>query len=137
MDCFRQIVRLFEEPLRRNTCRDLEIGPPMNFRKEELPLSIADDALTRRSHGSLEKHVKVQPVVYPTSPADKTDKTWAKMRRLNMRSIQPLSDRERVILTPDIHGKFNHLSSQQKKNNSNGSVRLQQRGGSIFQSWFC
>ncbi|KAL3246514.1 hypothetical protein ABHI18_012704 [Aspergillus niger] len=82
----------------------------MNFRKKELPLFIADDTLTLRSHGSLEKHVKVQPVVYPTSPADKT---WAKIRSFNVKGTQPISDRDHVILIPDIQGEINHLSSKQ------------------------
>ncbi|KAL5355715.1 hypothetical protein BJX96DRAFT_170932 [Aspergillus floccosus] len=93
MDCLRQIVRLVKAPFRRNSHRVLEIGPPMNFRKEELPSFFADDdALTLHSHGStLEKHVMVQSVEYQPSPADSLR---AQVRRLSVKGIQPLAGHE-------------------------------------------
>ncbi|KAJ5558878.1 hypothetical protein N7461_002850 [Penicillium sp. DV-2018c] len=42
MDCFRQIFRCLKSPFRRNKGRIIEIGPPTNFRKEELPACFSD-----------------------------------------------------------------------------------------------
>ncbi|KAL4893554.1 hypothetical protein BDV59DRAFT_201738 [Aspergillus ambiguus] len=94
MDCIRQLVRLVKAPFRRNSHRVLEIGPPMNFRKEELPSFFCDDdALTLHSRGStLEKHVMVQAVEYPPSSA--ADTIRAQVRRLSVKGMQPLPDHE-------------------------------------------
>ncbi|OQD76449.1 hypothetical protein PENDEC_c004G04870 [Penicillium decumbens] len=42
MECFRQIYRCIKSPFARNKGRILEIGPPTNFRKEELPACFSD-----------------------------------------------------------------------------------------------
>ncbi|KAJ5713605.1 uncharacterized protein N7483_010786 [Penicillium malachiteum] len=43
MECFRQVFRCFKAPFtRRNTGTVIEIGPPTNFRKEELPACFSD-----------------------------------------------------------------------------------------------
>ncbi|CAI7677587.1 unnamed protein product [Penicillium pancosmium] len=42
MECFRQIFRCIKAPFRREKPRALEIGPPTNFRKEELPACFSD-----------------------------------------------------------------------------------------------
>ncbi|CAI7656599.1 unnamed protein product [Penicillium discolor] len=42
MECFRQIFRCLKAPLRRDKGRIIEIGPPTNFRKEELPAYFSD-----------------------------------------------------------------------------------------------
>ncbi|KAJ5121669.1 uncharacterized protein N7515_009630 [Penicillium bovifimosum] len=42
MDCFRQIFRCLKGPFRREKGRVIEIGPPTNFRKEELPACFSD-----------------------------------------------------------------------------------------------
>ncbi|CAI7644542.1 unnamed protein product [Penicillium viridicatum] len=42
MECFRQIFRCLKTPLRRDKGRIIEIGPPTNFRKEELPAYFSD-----------------------------------------------------------------------------------------------
>ncbi|PWY89037.1 hypothetical protein BO70DRAFT_359345 [Aspergillus heteromorphus CBS 117.55] len=45
MECFRQIARLVKSPFRREKQQHkvLEIGPPTDFRKEELPAFFSDD----------------------------------------------------------------------------------------------
>ncbi|CAI7647938.1 unnamed protein product [Penicillium glandicola] len=42
MECFRQIFRCLKAPFRREKGRIIEIGPPTNFRKEELPAYFSD-----------------------------------------------------------------------------------------------
>ncbi|KAJ5178266.1 uncharacterized protein N7500_000965 [Penicillium coprophilum] len=42
MECFRQILRCLKTPFRREKGRIIEIGPPTNFRKEELPAYFSD-----------------------------------------------------------------------------------------------
>ncbi|KAJ5629387.1 hypothetical protein N7528_003044 [Penicillium herquei] len=43
MECFRQAFRCFKAPFtKRNTGTVIEIGPPTNFRKEELPACFSD-----------------------------------------------------------------------------------------------
>ncbi|KAJ5952628.1 uncharacterized protein N7479_011041 [Penicillium vulpinum] len=42
MECFRQIFRCLKAPLRREKGKIIEIGPPTNFRKEELPTYFSD-----------------------------------------------------------------------------------------------
>ncbi|KXG47776.1 uncharacterized protein PGRI_016460 [Penicillium griseofulvum] len=42
MECFRQIFRCLKSPFRREKGRIIEIGPPTNFRKEELPAYFSD-----------------------------------------------------------------------------------------------
>ncbi|KAJ5250172.1 hypothetical protein N7489_000582 [Penicillium chrysogenum] len=42
MECFRQIFRCLKTPFRREKGRIIEIGPPTNFRKEELPAYFSD-----------------------------------------------------------------------------------------------
>ncbi|CDM31103.1 unnamed protein product [Penicillium roqueforti FM164] len=42
MECFRQIFRCLKAPFKRDKGRIIEIGPPTNFRKEELPAYFSD-----------------------------------------------------------------------------------------------
>ncbi|KAJ5497195.1 hypothetical protein N7463_009182 [Penicillium fimorum] len=42
MECFRQIFRCLKAPFRHDKGRIIEIGPPTNFRKEELPAYFSD-----------------------------------------------------------------------------------------------
>ncbi|KGO75528.1 hypothetical protein PITC_082350 [Penicillium italicum] len=42
MECFRQIFRCLKAPLKRDKGRIIEIGPPTDFRKEELPAYFSD-----------------------------------------------------------------------------------------------
>ncbi|KAJ5812815.1 hypothetical protein N7447_009838 [Penicillium robsamsonii] len=42
MECFRQIFRCLKAPFRRDKGMIIEIGPPTNFRKEELPAYFSD-----------------------------------------------------------------------------------------------
>ncbi|KAJ5295507.1 hypothetical protein PENANT_c001G05970 [Penicillium antarcticum] len=42
MECFRQVFRCVKAPFTRNKGRIIEIGPPTNFRKEELPACFSD-----------------------------------------------------------------------------------------------
>ncbi|KAJ5433331.1 uncharacterized protein N7458_012487 [Penicillium daleae] len=42
MECFRQIYRYLKAPFSRNQGKIIEIGPPTNFRKEELPACFSD-----------------------------------------------------------------------------------------------
>ncbi|KAJ5102027.1 hypothetical protein NUU61_004249 [Penicillium alfredii] len=42
MECFRQIFRCIKSPFTRTKQPVLEIGPPTNFRKEELPACFSD-----------------------------------------------------------------------------------------------
>ncbi|KAF9889565.1 hypothetical protein FE257_007275 [Aspergillus nanangensis] len=94
MDCIRQIVRLVKSPFRRTSHRVLEIGPPMNFRKEELPSFFCDDdSETLHSHGSTpEKHVMVHTV--DCHPSSTTEKIRTQVRRLSVKGVQPLPDHD-------------------------------------------
>ncbi|KAJ5279180.1 hypothetical protein N7478_004552 [Penicillium angulare] len=42
MECFRQMFRCLKAPFTRREERGIEIGPPTNFRKEELPACFSD-----------------------------------------------------------------------------------------------
>ncbi|KAJ5371068.1 uncharacterized protein N7496_007160 [Penicillium cataractarum] len=42
MECFRLIFRCLKAPFARNQGKIIEIGPPTNFRKEELPACFSD-----------------------------------------------------------------------------------------------
>ncbi|OOQ88048.1 hypothetical protein PEBR_14728 [Penicillium brasilianum] len=42
MECFRQIFRCLKAPFARNQGKIIDIGPPTNFRKEELPACFSD-----------------------------------------------------------------------------------------------
>ncbi|KAJ5900850.1 uncharacterized protein N7473_004920 [Penicillium subrubescens] len=42
MECFQQIFRCLKAPFVRNQGKIIEIGPPTNFRKEELPACFSD-----------------------------------------------------------------------------------------------
>ncbi|KAJ6119099.1 hypothetical protein N7471_013050 [Penicillium samsonianum] len=42
MGCFRQVFRCLKAPFRRERGRFIEVGPPTNFRKEELPACFSD-----------------------------------------------------------------------------------------------
>ncbi|OJJ51145.1 hypothetical protein ASPZODRAFT_127170 [Penicilliopsis zonata CBS 506.65] len=52
MECFRQIVRFVKSPFQKSAApRIIEIGPPTNFRKENMP-AFFSDADTLTSHDS-------------------------------------------------------------------------------------
>ncbi|KKK21285.1 hypothetical protein ARAM_001282 [Aspergillus rambellii] len=92
MDCFRQIVRLVKSPFRRNKHRVLEIGPPTDFRKEEMPsFFVDDDALTLHSRTALEKDTIIKTIEQEPSTRDKLK---SHVRRLSVKMSRPLIDHE-------------------------------------------
>ncbi|KAE8150599.1 hypothetical protein BDV25DRAFT_108340 [Aspergillus avenaceus] len=95
MECFRQIGRLVKSPFQRDPQpnRGLEIGPPTNFRKEEMPTFVADDdAQTLHSHGStLEKDTMVSTLEREPSARQRIKNN---VRRLSVRVARPLSEHE-------------------------------------------
>ncbi|KAL4867130.1 hypothetical protein BDV12DRAFT_198478 [Aspergillus spectabilis] len=92
MDCFRQIYRLVKSPFTRTKHRVLEIGPPTNFRKEELPSFFADDdAITLHSRTVLEKDAIVQTTEEEPS---KRERIRSHVRRLSVKVSRPLVDTE-------------------------------------------
>ncbi|KAL2789269.1 hypothetical protein BJX66DRAFT_339543 [Aspergillus keveii] len=92
MDCFRQIYRLIRSPFQRTQHRVLEIGPPTNFRKEELPSFFADDdAITLHSRTALEKDAIVSTTEQEPSTRDKIK---SQVRRLSVKMSRPLSEAE-------------------------------------------
>ncbi|KAL5337719.1 hypothetical protein BJX70DRAFT_399354 [Aspergillus crustosus] len=92
MDCFRQIYRLVKSPFTHTKHRVLEIGPPTNFRKEELPSFFADDdAITLHSRTMLEKDAIVQTTEEEPS---KRERIRSHVRRLSIKVSRPLVDTE-------------------------------------------
>ncbi|KAL2862268.1 uncharacterized protein BJX67DRAFT_385767 [Aspergillus lucknowensis] len=90
MDCFRQIYRLIRNPFTRPQRRVLEIGPPTNFRKEELPSFFADDdAITLHSRTALEKDAIVKTTEQERSTRDRIK---SQVRRLSVKMSRPLVD---------------------------------------------
>ncbi|KAA8648279.1 uncharacterized protein ATNIH1004_004163 [Aspergillus tanneri] len=93
MECFRQIVRLIKSPFERESHRVLEIGPPTNFRKEELPAFFSDDdALTVHSNGSTnEKEAIIKEMERRPSTCDKIKD---QVRRLSVIAQRPSPDQD-------------------------------------------
>ncbi|KAL4923989.1 uncharacterized protein BDV17DRAFT_295892 [Aspergillus undulatus] len=92
MDCFRQIYCLIKSPFTRSQHQVIEIGPPTNFRKEELPSFFADDdAITLHSRTVLEKDAIVNTTEDEPS---KRDKIKSQVRRLSVKVSRPLIDAE-------------------------------------------
>ncbi|PWY79048.1 hypothetical protein BO83DRAFT_218822 [Aspergillus eucalypticola CBS 122712] len=111
MECFRQIARLVKSPFRREKQQKvLEIGPPTDFRKEELPAFFSDDesvlsrldhsathlticsAATLHSRGStLEKEKEAAATAMERQPSTR-DKIKTHVRRLSVRVARPVSD---------------------------------------------
>ncbi|PYI06742.1 hypothetical protein BO78DRAFT_110252 [Aspergillus sclerotiicarbonarius CBS 121057] len=94
MDCFRQIARLVKSPFRREKQQKvLEIGPPTDFRKEELPAFFSDDdAATLHSRGSTLEKEKEAAVTAMERQSSTRDKIKTHVRRLSVRVARPLSD---------------------------------------------
>ncbi|RDH27902.1 hypothetical protein BDQ94DRAFT_175213 [Aspergillus welwitschiae] len=93
MECFRQIARLVKSPFRREKQQKvLEIGPPTDFRKEELPAFFSDDdAATLHSRGStLEKEKEAAATAMERQPSTR-DKIKTHVRRLSVRVARPVS----------------------------------------------
>ncbi|KAF7715251.1 Uncharacterized protein PECH_002129 [Penicillium ucsense] len=69
MDCFKQIFRTFKAPFARKQGKIVEIGPPTNFRKEELPacFSDAESVLTRNLTPSERPHLTSQSQYFDVS----------------------------------------------------------------------
>ncbi|RHZ60259.1 hypothetical protein CDV55_104705 [Aspergillus turcosus] len=89
MECFRQILRFVKSPFQKKTHKVLEIGPPTNFRKEELPNFFPDDdALTLHSHGSALEKNAVKGVERQPSTRDKIKQ---QVRRLSIKLVGPPS----------------------------------------------
>ncbi|RDW78661.1 uncharacterized protein DSM5745_05513 [Aspergillus mulundensis] len=87
MDCFRQIYRLVKSPFTRNKHRVMEIGPPTDFRKEELPSFFTDDdAITLHSRTALEKDAIVKAIEEEPS---KRDRIKTQVRRLSVKMARP------------------------------------------------
>ncbi|KAI9369710.1 hypothetical protein BJX61DRAFT_134085 [Aspergillus egyptiacus] len=92
MDCFRQIYYLVKSPFRRTKHRVLEIGPPTDFRKEEMPsFFIDDDTITLHSRTIIEKEAIVQATEQEPSTRDKIKR---QVRRLSVRMPRPPVDAE-------------------------------------------
>ncbi|KAE8385964.1 hypothetical protein BDV23DRAFT_175870 [Aspergillus alliaceus] len=114
MECFRQIGRMVKAPFQRNPPpqRGLEIGPPMNFRKEEMPSFFPDDesvhlcaqsrdtvsnnvvhsAQTLHSHSSsLEKDTMIKSLEHESSTRQRIKNN---VRRLSVRVARPVSEHE-------------------------------------------
>ncbi|GFF95218.1 hypothetical protein IFM47457_10245 [Aspergillus lentulus] len=86
MECFRQIVRFVKSPFQKKTHRVLEIGPPTNFRKEELPNFFPDD-----DHGSALEKDTVKGVQRQPSTRDKIKEH---VRRMSIKLVGPSSCHE-------------------------------------------
>ncbi|KAJ5690498.1 hypothetical protein N7462_004890 [Penicillium macrosclerotiorum] len=63
MECFRQIFRCIKAPFTRDQGRIIEIGPPTNFRKEELPacFSDAESVLSPNQNPTERPNLTIQP----------------------------------------------------------------------------
>ncbi|OJJ66845.1 hypothetical protein ASPBRDRAFT_78801 [Aspergillus brasiliensis CBS 101740] len=94
MECFRQIARLVKSPFRREKQQKvLEIGPPTDFRKEELPPCFSDDdAATLHSRGSTLEKEKEAAATAMERQASTRDKIKTHVRRLSVRVARPVSD---------------------------------------------
>ncbi|EPS32724.1 hypothetical protein PDE_07684 [Penicillium oxalicum 114-2] len=75
MDCFKQIFRAIKAPFVRKEGRIVEIGPPTNFRKEELPacFSDAESVLTRNLTPSEPPHLTSQSQYFDVSEKPQRD----------------------------------------------------------------
>ncbi|KAL4980129.1 hypothetical protein BDW66DRAFT_70536 [Aspergillus desertorum] len=83
MNCVREIYRLIKSQLTRNQHRVFEIGPPTNFRKEELPSYFTDDdAMTLHSRTALDKEAIVKATQEGPS---KRDRIRTYVRRLSVK----------------------------------------------------
>ncbi|KNG81429.1 hypothetical protein ANOM_009628, partial [Aspergillus nomiae NRRL 13137] len=94
MECFRQIGRLVKAPFQRDSHhKALEIGPPTNFRKEEMPTFFPDDdAQTLHSHSSsLEKDAMIKTLEREPSTRQRIKNN---VRRLSVRVARPVSEHE-------------------------------------------
>ncbi|KAL2808985.1 hypothetical protein BJX63DRAFT_435610 [Aspergillus granulosus] len=92
MNCFRQIYLLIKSPFKRTQHQVLEIGPPMDFRKEELPQFVADDdAITLYNPTALEKDTVVNTTEKEPSTRDKIKN---QVRRLSVKISRPPTDSE-------------------------------------------
>ncbi|KAJ5159758.1 uncharacterized protein N7482_006762 [Penicillium canariense] len=63
MECLRQIFRCFKAPFTRDQGQIIEIGPPTNFRKEELPacFSDAESVLSPNQNATERPNLTTQP----------------------------------------------------------------------------
>ncbi|KAL3431204.1 hypothetical protein BDV09DRAFT_198914 [Aspergillus tetrazonus] len=87
MDCFRQLYRFIKAPFIRQQHRIFEIGPPTDFRKEELPSCFTDDdAITLHSRTALDKEAIVKAAEEEPS---KRDKIRTHVRRLSVKMSRP------------------------------------------------
>ncbi|RAL14976.1 uncharacterized protein BO97DRAFT_422319 [Aspergillus homomorphus CBS 101889] len=98
MECFRQLVRLVKAPFKREKPqqRVLEIGPPTDFRKEEMPSFFPDDdAATLHSRGStFEKEKDIAITATERQPSTR-DKIKTHVRKLSVRAAaKPLPSEE-------------------------------------------
>ncbi|KAL4990906.1 hypothetical protein BDW68DRAFT_185396 [Aspergillus falconensis] len=94
MDCFRQIYRLIKSPFTRNQHQVFEIGPPTNFRKEELPSCFTDDdAITLHSRTAPDKEAIVKATEEEPSKRDRI-RTHVRRLSVKMSRPQPLIDTE-------------------------------------------
>ncbi|KAF7592912.1 hypothetical protein BBP40_012233 [Aspergillus hancockii] len=93
MECFRQIGRLVMAPFQRDPPRGLDIGPPTNFRKEEMPTFFSDDdAQTLHSNSSTpEKDAMVKSLEREQSTRQRIKNN---VRRLSVRVARPVSEHE-------------------------------------------
>ncbi|RAH49775.1 uncharacterized protein BO66DRAFT_177866 [Aspergillus aculeatinus CBS 121060] len=101
MECFRQLGRLIKAPFKREKPqpRVLEIGPPTNFRKEEMPSFFPDDdAATLHSRGSTlekEKDIAIAAIERQQSTRDKIKTHVRRLSRTAAAAApKPLAEQE-------------------------------------------
>ncbi|KAJ5194952.1 uncharacterized protein N7498_008390 [Penicillium cinerascens] len=71
MECFRQIYRCIKSPFNRDKGKILEIGPPTNFRKEELPACFSDaESVLSPKQNPVELSVLTKPSQHPDVPEE-------------------------------------------------------------------
>ncbi|CEJ58325.1 hypothetical protein PMG11_06986 [Penicillium brasilianum] len=90
MECFRQIFRCLKAPFARNQGQIIDIGPPTNFRKEELPACFSDaDTLTSQNsrETTIEKDETTIEAI-PRQPSVK-EKVQGRVRKMSVRLSKP------------------------------------------------
>lgn len=91
MECFRQIYRCIKSPFNSNKGKILEIGPPTNFRKEELPACFSDaDTLTsQKSRETAKDETIIEMMEQPPSAREKIQ---SHVRRMSVKLSRPGSE---------------------------------------------
>ncbi|KAF9253350.1 hypothetical protein DTO013E5_262 [Penicillium roqueforti] len=86
MECFRQIFRCLKAPFKRDKGRIIEIGPPTNFRKEELPAYFSDAETLTSEDSRIATVEKDETTIEMLSlPSSTKSKMRAHVRRMSVR----------------------------------------------------